>query len=65
VVKCDPAISSAPPKGSLFACPLADCGPRALQIDRLTTHWLRLLPLEILTIDYEKLVLDLQARAAV
>jgi hypothetical protein len=30
-----------------------------LQIDRLTTHWLRLLPFEILTIDHERLVLDL------
>jgi hypothetical protein len=29
-----------------------------LEIDRLATHWLRVLPLDILAIDYEKLVSD-------
>jgi tetratricopeptide (TPR) repeat protein len=45
-------------EGHLYAYDLADCGARALEIDRLATHWLRVLPLEILVIDYEKLVSD-------
>jgi tetratricopeptide (TPR) repeat protein len=45
-------------EGHLYACDLADCGARALEIDRLASHWLQVLPLEILVIDYEKLVLD-------
>jgi tetratricopeptide (TPR) repeat protein len=45
-------------EGHLYAYDLADCGARALEIDRLATHWLRVLPLDILEIDYEKLVLD-------
>jgi tetratricopeptide (TPR) repeat protein len=45
-------------EGHLYAYDLADCGARALEIDRLATDWLQLLPLEILTIDYEKLVSD-------
>jgi tetratricopeptide (TPR) repeat protein len=45
--------------GQLFAYDLADCGRRALEVDRLATHWLRVLPLEMLVIDYEELVADL------
>jgi tetratricopeptide (TPR) repeat protein len=45
-------------EGHLFSYDLADCGARALEIDRLATHWLKVLPLEILAIDYEKLVWD-------
>jgi hypothetical protein len=45
-------------EGHLYAYDLADCGARALEIDRLATHWLRVLPLETLVIDYEKLVSD-------
>jgi tetratricopeptide (TPR) repeat protein len=45
-------------EGHLYAYDLADCGARALEIDRLAAHWLRVLPLEILTIDYENLVSD-------
>jgi hypothetical protein len=48
-------------EGHLYAYDLADCGARALEIDRLAAHWLRVLPLEILTIDYEKLVSDPEA----
>ena len=44
--------------GQLFAYDLADCGRRALEIERLATHWLRVLPLEMLVIDYEELVAD-------
>ncbi|MGC1885182.1 MAG: tetratricopeptide repeat protein [Stellaceae bacterium] len=45
-------------QGHLYAYDLADCGARALEIDRLATHWPRVLPFEILAIDYEKLVSD-------
>jgi tetratricopeptide (TPR) repeat protein len=45
-------------EGHLYAYDLADCGARALEIDRLATHWSRVLPLEIQAIDYEKLVSD-------
>jgi tetratricopeptide (TPR) repeat protein len=48
-------------EGHVYAYDLADCGTRALEIDRLATHWLRVLPLEILPIDYEKLVSDPEA----
>ena len=50
-------------EGHLYAYDLADCGARALEIDRLATHWLRVLPLEILAIDYEKLVSDLEGES--
>ena len=49
-------------EGHLYAYDLADCGARALEIDRLATHWSRVLPLEILAIDYEKLVSDPRRR---
>ena len=41
----------------------ADCGLRALEVDRLAEHWLRDLPLEVLVIDYEELVTDLPAES--
>ena len=47
-------------EGHLYAYDLRDCAVRALEIDRLATRWLRMLPLEILAIDYEKLVSDLE-----
>ena len=50
-------------EGHLYTYDLGDCGARALEIDRLTTHWLRLLPLEILVIDYEELVSDLEGQS--
>ena len=46
-------------EGHLYAYDLADCGARALEIDRLATHWLRVLPLAMLVIEYEKLVSNL------
>jgi len=39
---------------------LVDCGSRALEIERLAEHWRRVLPLRMLTIDYEALVADLE-----
>jgi tetratricopeptide (TPR) repeat protein len=50
-------------EGHLYAYDLTDCGARASEVDRLASHWLRVLPLEILVIDYEKLVGDLEAQS--
>lgn len=50
-------------EGNLFAYDLADCGLRALEVERLSTHWLRVLPLEMLVIDYEELVADLEGES--
>ena len=50
-------------QGHLHAYDLVDCAARALEIDRLATHWLRALPLEILITDYEKLVVDLEGES--
>jgi tetratricopeptide (TPR) repeat protein len=47
-------------RGHLYSYDLADCGARALEVNRLANHWLRVLPLEILVVDYEKLVADLE-----
>lgn len=45
---------------NLFSYDLADCGHRFRETDRLTTHWQKVLPLPMLTVDYEKLVGDLE-----
>ena len=50
-------------EGHLYAYDLADCAARVLEIDRLAAHWLRVLPLEILMIDYEDLVADLEGES--
>ncbi len=42
---------------------LEHCGLRALEADRMATHWLRELPLEIMVIDYEELVADLEGES--
>ena len=42
---------------------LVDCGSRALEIERLAEHWRRVLPLPMLTIDYEALVADLEGES--
>jgi tetratricopeptide (TPR) repeat protein len=42
---------------------LADCGLRALEIERLANHWRRVLPLRMLTIDYEALIADLEGES--
>ena len=42
---------------------LADCALRALEIERLADHWRKVLPLRMLTIDYEKLVADLEGES--
>jgi tetratricopeptide (TPR) repeat protein len=50
-------------EGHLYSYDLADCGRRALETDRLATHWLRALPLAVLVIDYEELVADLEGES--
>jgi tetratricopeptide (TPR) repeat protein len=46
-----------------YAQDLADCGRRALEIERLADHWRRALPLRMHTIDYETLVADLEGES--
>jgi tetratricopeptide (TPR) repeat protein len=46
-----------------WAYDLADCGLRALEMERLAEHWRRVLPLRMLTIDYEALVADLEGES--
>jgi hypothetical protein len=43
-------------EGNAFAYDLADCARRYLEIERLAEHWRRVLPLPMLTIDYEALI---------
>jgi tetratricopeptide (TPR) repeat protein len=43
-------------EGHLYSYDLADCGIRAVEVDRLAAHWLRVLPLGTLVMDYEELV---------
>ncbi len=45
-------------EGNAFAYDLGDCARRYLQIERLAEHWRRVLPLSMLTINYEELVAD-------
>ena len=46
-----------------WAYDLVDCGFRALEIERLADHWRRVLPMRMLTIDYESLVADLEGES--
>ena len=45
-------------EGNAFSYDLADCGRRCLEVERLAAHWRRVLPLSLLTVDYEALVED-------
>jgi tetratricopeptide (TPR) repeat protein len=47
----------------VFTYDLADCGRQFLEVDRLATHWLGELPIEMLVIDYEALVADLEGES--
>jgi len=42
---------------------LVDCGLRALELERLADHWRKVVPLRMLTIDYEALVADLEGES--
>lgn len=46
-----------------WAYDLVDCGSRALEIERLAEHWRDVLPLRVLTVDYENVVADLEGEA--
>ena len=44
-----------------YAYDLLDCGGRLLEAARMAAHWRRVLPIPMLTIDYEALVADQEA----
>ena len=46
-----------------FARDLVDCAQRALEIERLADYWRTMLPVRMLTIDYEALVADLEGES--
>ena len=50
-------------EGHPWAYDLADCGRRAVEVERLSTHWLRVLPLDMLVLDYQELVGDLEGES--
>jgi tetratricopeptide (TPR) repeat protein len=45
-------------EGNAYAYDLADCARRYLQIERLAQHWRQVLPLPMLSVDYEALIGD-------
>lgn len=45
-------------EGHLYAYDLSDCAARAMQVDRLAAHWLQVLPLDILIVNYEALLAE-------
>jgi tetratricopeptide (TPR) repeat protein len=45
-------------EGNAFAYDLADCARRCVEIERLAERWRRVLPLPMLTVDYEALIAD-------
>jgi tetratricopeptide (TPR) repeat protein len=46
-----------------YATDLVECALRGLEIERLADHWRRVLPQPMLTIDYERLVFDLEGES--
>jgi Tfp pilus assembly protein PilF len=50
-------------EGNAFAYDLADCARRLVEIERLANHWRRVLPLPMLTVDYEALIADPEGEA--
>jgi hypothetical protein len=46
-----------------FSYDLADCGSRCREVQRLAAHWLKLLPLHMIEVNYEKLVADLEGES--
>jgi tetratricopeptide (TPR) repeat protein len=49
--------------GNLFSFDLAQCGFHQVQTDRLIAHWLNVLPLRMLEVQYEELVADLEGQS--
>jgi tetratricopeptide (TPR) repeat protein len=46
-----------------FSYDLADCGSRCREVLRLAAHWLELLPLHMIEVNYERLVGDLKGES--
>jgi tetratricopeptide (TPR) repeat protein len=49
--------------GNLFSFDLAQCGRHHVHTDRLIAHWLKVLPLPMLQVQYEDLVADLEGQS--
>jgi len=49
--------------GNLFSFDLTQCGRHHVHTDRLIAHWLKVLPLQILQIQYEDLIGDLEGQS--
>jgi tetratricopeptide (TPR) repeat protein len=49
--------------GNLFSFDLWQCGRHHVHTDRLISHWLKVLPLRILEVQYEALVADLEVES--
>jgi tetratricopeptide (TPR) repeat protein len=49
--------------GNLFSFDLANCGRHHVQTDRIIAHWLKVLPLQLLQVQYEDLVADLEGQS--
>lgn len=49
--------------GNTFSFDLAHCGQYHAESDRLTAHWLRVLPLKMLEVQYENVVADLEGQS--
>jgi tetratricopeptide (TPR) repeat protein len=50
-------------KAQPFSYDLADCGRRCRAVQRLAEHWLKVLPLHMIEVNYEKLVADLEGES--
>ena len=46
-----------------FSYDLADCGSRCRDVQRLAAHWLELLPLHMIEVNYETMVADLEGQS--
>jgi hypothetical protein len=49
--------------GNLFSLDLAECGRHHVLTDRFIAHWLKVLPLRMLQVQYEDLVADLEGQS--
>jgi tetratricopeptide (TPR) repeat protein len=49
--------------GNLFSFDLTQCGRHHVDTDRLIAHWLKVLPLKMLEVQYEELVADLEGQS--
>ena len=49
--------------GNTFSFDLAHCGHYSIENDRLMAHWLRVLPLAMLEVQYESVVADLEGQS--